>query len=771
MNINEATFEELQSIHGVGVAGAGTIIQLRYERDTLTLEDIREVMGDDIAATMGEICSFSPSKHEDVGLCEDPQLGPTMIPPSSELTPPPEELATSVEGVSLSVEPGAVRPVHYRPPPYELFGTSASREDTGPGMWDHMFDKPRSTGNTDRFTVPGMIPSSVDPSGSVSKIANHVIGHPPIVTRKTPNTDYNELLNAVESIKQQRAEDKRLFEDRLNLMNEQHRLKAREDEERYQALRKRADSERQRLENAVANETKAKTDLQRLVGELRRQKLNLPSAAVAPPSAVVPPKVGDTNLAKQRLVKLSMEYDQQLESVEKSLAQLKEEKQIRVRELESAIYEDPSIIASKLVSPQHSTPAVKSPRVQHLLTSINKIAPTGVYVGRNDRVAVEESFNDPVLTTPLQRNVPRRGSLPRFNLSNAGDRINASSIGGASQRSGSRQDKSSDSLPKLGKYDGTGQWKSFYMQFKMYASIKGWTEEQKLHNLCLCLKDKALDFYVCQSEFIQDDFEQMVYKMEKRFGKKDIAETLRDRFNRMRQKVDEPLEEWAERVQKIAQEAYVNLPEEFMAKEVVRKFCQGISDRETAQYASDRRPRCIEEALQLVKSHIENSRAIYGSKKAVRLLAYDDEPLDSPQRRDFSIDEHDYTTSSDVRQSSNTDGDSVAVRSIARQNFVDLDKQVKKLEDTFTKKFDQLWQFLKEKDTRPVARSLTPPTSPRRGACFMCGEMGHYSRDCKNRSILKTSPGSPTTVKKPEASGSPKKSVSFNPLNQKRSDA
>ena len=176
-------------------------------------------------------------------------------------------------------------------------------------------------------------------------------------------------------------------------------------------------------------------------------------------------------------------------------------------------------------------------------------------------------------------------------------------------------------LPKPPTYDGLGQWKSFYLQFKTYCNLKDMSDQQKAKQLCLSLKGKALDFYSCQPETVQDNFHRIVTKLEQRFGKKDLPETLRLQFSLLRQNVDESAEEWADRVQRLALEAFIDLPETFMNSEIIRRFCQGCLDKETAQYAADRCPTTIEEAIRLVKRHVQNSKAIYGSKKAVRQLS------------------------------------------------------------------------------------------------------------------------------------------------------
>ena len=86
-------------------------------------------------------------------------------------------------------------------------------------------------------------------------------------------------------------------------------------------------------------------------------------------------------------------------------------------------------------------------------------------------------------------------------------------IGGASGYSSGRSASIARSLPKLQKFDGTDNWRSFYVQFRTYERLSGWTTDERLTNLCLCLRGKVLDFFVCQLVSIQGDYIQIVEKL------------------------------------------------------------------------------------------------------------------------------------------------------------------------------------------------------------------------------------------------------------------
>ena len=59
-------------------------------------------------------------------------------------------------------------------------------------------------------------------------------------------------------------------------------------------------------------------------------------------------------------------------------------------------------------------------------------------------------------------------------------------------------------IPRLLLYDGKSRWSAFYIKFKTYAEMEGWSQQEKLRNLCFCLKDSASEFYALCLERDED---------------------------------------------------------------------------------------------------------------------------------------------------------------------------------------------------------------------------------------------------------------------------
>jgi hypothetical protein len=64
----------------------------------------------------------------------------------------------------------------------------------------------------------------------------------------------------------------------------------------------------------------------------------------------------------------------------------------------------------------------------------------------------------------------------------------------------------------------------------------------------------------------------LIQKLEKRFGFRELPETAQIQFNNARQTPDELLEDWADRVLSLATRAFRDLPETHMYQQAVVRY-------------------------------------------------------------------------------------------------------------------------------------------------------------------------------------------------------
>ena len=115
------------------------------------------------------------------------------------------------------------------------------------------------------------------------------------------------------------------------------------------------------------------------------------------------------------------------------------------------------------------------------------------------------------------------------------------------------------------------------------------------------------------------DYFDLVAKLDKRFGNQDLPETARLKFQEARQKMDESIFEWADRVLALAIMAYEALPDSSINNIVIVlglaivRFCQGCIDKEAGLTVANSNPVDLEQALHRVQAFQHHKKAIFGS--------------------------------------------------------------------------------------------------------------------------------------------------------------
>ncbi|KAH3797518.1 hypothetical protein DPMN_151099 [Dreissena polymorpha] len=254
------------------------------------------------------------------------------------------------------------------------------------------------------------------------------------------------------------------------------------------------------------------------------------------------------------------------------------------------------------------------------------------------------------------------------------------------------------SLPKALIYDGRGSWQAFMTKFEKYAGIFEWEDREKRDYLCLCLTDKASEYYaLVMDREVELGYHEVVDKLERRFGYRDLPETARVTFCSARQGEEESVDDWADRVLTLAGKAYRDLPEAYMLQESILRFCMGAREKEAGEQVINQRPVSIEQAIDKLKWAIHTHGLMYGRPKMVKKVECEG-PVEV----------------SEVK---------VAQQNRLVERVVALEKKGERLEE----KLDLLMGKLDQLLARPITN---PSISPSRRQCYNCKEQGHYKRDC-----------------------------------------
>lgn len=311
-----------------------------------------------------------------------------------------------------------------------------------------------------------------------------------------------------------------------------------------------------------------------------------------------------------------------------------------------------------------------------------------------------------------------------------------------SERSGFKP----SALPKSLTFNGKSNWLAFKRKFTRYATAAKWTEEECLDALCWCLTDKASDFYALVTERRDDmTYFELLRKLEKRFGQKELPETAHARFLQATQTSDEELEDWADRAQTLANKAFKGLSERHIVNQAIVRFCQGCQDKEAGQAACNTKPKTMNKALEQVRWYQYTYQAIYrqGKKKPDNRVSRTSMSWD--KSADHSWTRPEYEDGVDISVgSSREDGKSEKTTTTER---------LQKLEDNMNLMLSSIEKMATSMNKLTTRRNTRSP-SPGSG-CYYCGDQSHFKKDC---------------IKFKEAKQKQEKRVSFEDLNPSGSD-
>lgn len=283
-------------------------------------------------------------------------------------------------------------------------------------------------------------------------------------------------------------------------------------------------------------------------------------------------------------------------------------------------------------------------------------------------------------------------------------------------------------IPKSMVYDGKSSWKSFALKFKQYASSFSWTVAECKVCLLHCLSGKALDYCARILDGNPDiPYRSLLAKMEGRFGA-ELQASAQAKFAQACQEVKESMEDWADRIQALAVEAFRNLPEEYCNQQAVDRFCQGLLDVNAGHSAFMKKHSTIEAAMDYVRLFKHSRKAMVGK-------------LD-----------HDTSGVADFEDRS------AHVCAIQKQTSPALD---------LTSLQEELQQVKSELKKLAEARSRPPQATgyrgsarrpPGRRACYVCDDPTHIMAKCPHKAkLLNLKRSSQGSAARPQAEDAPAK--------------
>ena len=260
----------------------------------------------------------------------------------------------------------------------------------------------------------------------------------------------------------------------------------------------------------------------------------------------------------------------------------------------------------------------------------------------------------------------------------------------------------------------------FIMQFERMGIRYNWPEEERLERIIQCFRDSALTFFSKLPPRAQNNYRELIRSFDNRFNRLEPPTTVRRRLQEVKQDASETLEEFAEKVRKLALDGFPGATLDVVDAVAADAFLKGCREKSAALLAMQQRPQTVDQAAEWVKEAVHNQNVLYGdSRLKARAIIREEEPLTiaAPQIRAASVAEKD---------------------------------PLKKIEE-------QLSQLLNLLTRNP--RSNSPSQE---GRCFGCGQWGHFRRECPT-SERSNSPDE----RSPQFRGRPR--VQFQPSSPNRS--
>ena len=287
------------------------------------------------------------------------------------------------------------------------------------------------------------------------------------------------------------------------------------------------------------------------------------------------------------------------------------------------------------------------------------------------------------------------------------------------QKISERRKRSSDVIrhfPKGLYFDGKSNWETFKEKFKKCALVLEWTPDECLTGLCWSLTDKAADFYAVITDRDKLSYQQLMKKLENRFGARELPATAQARFQQATQNTGESLEDWADRIVTLATRAFRELPESYANQQAVVRFCQGLLDKEVASQVSIKEPASMEDAINKVRWGQHVQQAVFGKKK-------------ERNRKSDSDDDDLYMVSEIV--STKQSAANLQRSGNAYPSQGSMEQLIENLRQEMNKKFESVKSTITSSSFQGRGRGRR--YAPADLECFVCGELGHYARDCDKK--------------------------------------
>lgn len=173
-------------------------------------------------------------------------------------------------------------------------------------------------------------------------------------------------------------------------------------------------------------------------------------------------------------------------------------------------------------------------------------------------------------------------------------------------------------------FNGKNKFEGFWSVFELGVRKFQWDENTQVEKLWCSLKDDALDFASTLSFEVQNDIFKFKDALKRRYGVNKLPEQYREDLSCVRKYHKETLVEYASRVENLVCKGYPYLKQDVMLDTLkVESFLKGLPDQSLAYEVKIRKPRNIDEAIELFNWHECCKGNIFKKRTEVRQVTVD----------------------------------------------------------------------------------------------------------------------------------------------------
>jgi hypothetical protein len=253
------------------------------------------------------------------------------------------------------------------------------------------------------------------------------------------------------------------------------------------------------------------------------------------------------------------------------------------------------------------------------------------------------------------------------------------------------------------------------------STLYQWSSTQKLQHLKTCLTGKAIGFVRTLTPHACNKYRRMVERLRQRFRGIDRPEILRKNLHDVKQRADESLDDFADRIQTVVATAFQRMDPEISQVMGTEHFLRGVRDRTAAYESARAHPQTVPQALLAMKDANALLKSVMGrSYMSTRQVTFQEEPVT-------------VLHSQRPRSPSPTPNPKPRVTGGVRSVTVGTQSSPPRTPPRRTK----------NQASSPRTPPYSPRWSPRRGVrpahdrCFNCNQPGHFRAECP---VLKNSP-------------------------------